>query len=195
MALPPRAVHVKASSLVFNPSRETRPPHWFAVFTYPRHEKKVAAGLISRGVEAFLPLYNEQRTWKNRQRVSLSVPLFPNYVFARFARDQRNKVLSLPGVVNIVEGLRAGGAIPDQYIRSLQIGLELGRIRPYRDAIVGDRVRIASGPLRGVEGILMHFRSGFRVVLALDSIGQNASIEVLRDEVEPVTGAAAEWMA
>lgn len=156
---------------------------WSALFTYPRHEKKVAEQLLCRGVESFLPLYAEKRTWKNRQTVTLTLPLFPGYVFARFARRDRVRVMSLPGVVSIVERAGAVSSISDHYIEKLRAGIRLGRVRPFREAILGDRVQITSGPLSGLEGVLMHFRSEFRVVVSIGMIGQSVSIEVLRDEI------------
>ena len=62
-------------------------PRWYAAYTSANHEKRVAEQLRLRDVEHFLPLYASLRRWKDR-RVTLQMPLFPGYVFVRFAVDQ-----------------------------------------------------------------------------------------------------------
>src|ERR1700676_1034212 len=79
---------------------------WYAVFTVPQNEKSVARHLQMRDVESFLPTYEEIRTWKNRQRVKVVLPLFPTYVFARICASERSKVLGSPGVLRIVGNSR-----------------------------------------------------------------------------------------
>jgi hypothetical protein len=78
------------------------------------------------------------------------------------------------------------GTVPEQYIETLRTGLALHRILPHPRTQVGDRVRIVAGPMAGIEGILAHVRSEFRVVLSIEMIHQSVSIEVSRDEIEPV---------
>lgn len=159
---------------------------WLAIFTRPKHEKRVAQHFCSRGVDAFLPTYSSKRTWSNRQTVTLEVPLFPNYLFARVSRLQRSSVLGSPGVLGIIGAPGNWGAVPEQYIETLRTGLTLHRILPHPRTEVGDRVRIVAGPMAGIEGILAHIRSEFRVVLSIEMIHQSVSIEVSRDEIEPV---------
>src|SRR5258708_5322760 len=60
-------------------------PHWYAAYTYAKHEIKVAEQLVRRSVEHFLPLYQSVRQWKDR-KVRLKLPLFPGYIFVRLAR-------------------------------------------------------------------------------------------------------------
>src|SRR5215471_14663843 len=76
-------------------------PHWFATYTYPRHEHAVADVLTHKGVEVFLPTVQKISQWKDR-RVKLQVPLFPGYVFTRMCVDERVKVLSVPSVIRIL---------------------------------------------------------------------------------------------
>ena len=62
---------------------------WFAVFTSSHHEKRVSQLFTHHLIENFLPLYSEIHHWTNRRKVSVQLPLFPNYVFVRIARRQR----------------------------------------------------------------------------------------------------------
>jgi transcription antitermination factor NusG len=158
---------------------------WLAVFTQPRHEKKVADHLRARSIEAFLPTYKTQRRWKNRQTMMLETPLLPGYLFARMNLSERRRALGVPGMVSIlgVPG-RDGLTVPDIYIATLRTAMALRRIRPHPRAEIGDRVRIISGPMAGISGTLAHVRSEFRVVISIEMIRQCVSIEVSRDEIE-----------
>lgn len=161
-------------------------PPWYAIFTSPRHEKRVAQHLCSRQVEFYLPTYASVHEWKNRQTVRVDLPLFPGYLFARIERLNRNVVLAIPGVVTILESLRIGGQVPEHYIELLRKGLKLGRIQRHQDPVIGDSVRIVSGLFSGIEGVLTHIKAQFRVVVTIESIRQSVSIELGRDEVEPI---------
>ena len=75
---------------------------WYAVYTVPQHEKSALKQLEIRGIESFLPTYETVRVWKNRQRLKLSLPLFPTYLFVRITSRERTTVLQSPGVLRIV---------------------------------------------------------------------------------------------
>jgi transcription antitermination factor NusG len=49
---------------------------------------------------------------------------------------------------------------------------------------VGNRVRITTGPMTGMEGILERQKNELRVVLQLEMIGRSVSVEVGAEEVE-----------
>ena len=55
-------------------------PAWYAAYTHPRHEKKVAQQLKERDIEHFLPIYRSVRKWKDRRK-ELDLVLFPGYLF------------------------------------------------------------------------------------------------------------------
>src|SRR5215469_13800936 len=89
---------------------------WFAVYTAPRHEKRVAENIMARNIEAFLPLYRTSRHWKKRPPVTLELPLFPSYLFVRVMCHERGQVLSSPGVLSFVGNGRHAVSIPDREI-------------------------------------------------------------------------------
>jgi hypothetical protein len=71
---------------------------WWAVYTRHQHEKAVAQVLSSKGFEVFLPLYDSVRRWKDRNK-TLSLPLFPCYVFVRGGLNRRLQVVTTPGII------------------------------------------------------------------------------------------------
>jgi transcription antitermination factor NusG len=161
--------------------------NWFAVFTTPRHEKRVEQHLRLRNVESFLPLYRSPRKWRNGLKVVLELPLFPGYIFVRIRRSERVKVLEVPGVVAIVGGAAGQMAkLPEAEVEALRSGLHLRQAEPHPLLTVGRRARIRSGALAGLEGIVVRKKNSFRVVLTMDLIMQSIVVEVDGEELEPV---------
>ncbi len=159
---------------------------WFAVYTGFRHEKRVAEHFSLRRIEFFLPLYRAQRKWKDGSRVNLELPLFPCYIFARIGRGERVRVLEVPGVQCVVGGTaREPASLPDADINTLRSGLDSRSAEPHPLLLVGQRARIRSGALAGMEGIVTRKNNGLRVVLTLNLIMQSIAVEVDGDDLEP----------
>lgn len=159
---------------------------WFAVFTSSHHEKKVSQHFIQRRIENFLPLYSAIHHWTNRRKVAVQLPLFPNYVFVRIDREQRGRVLEVPGVLSIVGCGYEPTPLLDCEIESLRSGLRLRKFEPHPYLVVGERVRIKAGPLDGMEGILLRQKNNLRVVLTVALIMQSVAVEVDAHDVEPI---------
>lgn len=164
--------------------------HWFAVYTASNHEKRVEQHLRVRDIETFLPLYKVTRRWKNRTSVKLELPLFADYVFVRIARTESSQVLAVPSVRFIVGDGRKALPLPDEEIETLRSGLHLRQADPYPYVKVGNRARIRSGPLAGLEGIVVRKDNQLRVVLNIDLIRRSVVVHVNADELEPCKGLA-----
>jgi len=159
--------------------------NWFAVFTVPRHEKRVETHFSLRGIENFLPLYQKPCQWKDGSKKILQLPLFANYIFVRMDRSGVVPVLKIPGVIYIVGGSRPS-PVPDSYIHFLREGLRHAKIEPYPYLTVGTRVRIHTGVMAGMEGVLLRKKNNFRVVLTLDMIMKSVTVETALEDIEPI---------
>ena len=162
--------------------------HWYAVFTVPQNEKSAARHLSLRDVESFVPTYQSVRVWKNRQRVQLALPLFPSYLFVRICQRERGKVLGAPGVLRIVGNNREPLPVPDTTVEFLRSEIYENKIEPYRELVVGQKVRICSGAMSGLEGVLVRKNNNLRFVLTIDLINQHAAVEIGAENLEPVDG-------
>src|ERR1700686_1213577 len=152
-------------------------PHWYAAYTCANHEKGVAQQLERRSVECFLPLYESVRRWKDR-RVRLQMPLFPGYVFVRLALRDRLRLLQIPGVVQLVSFNEHPASLPDDDIRAIKNCLGEGRhLEPLSYLQVGRRVRVKTGPLQGLEGIILRSKNKTRFVLSLELIMRSVAVE------------------
>lgn len=168
---------------------EARPLlEWYAAYVKHNHEKKAAGLLEGKGFEVFLPTHLSVRRWKDR-RTTLSLPLFPGYVFLHCSVDHKFSILSTPGVFFLVESNGRPCAIaPEEIanIRRVALSGAPAQSHPYISA--GDRVRIRTGALAGVHGILTRSKNHYRVVLAVELLRKAISVEVDTDNVEPVPG-------
>ncbi len=161
-------------------------PRWFALYTMPQSEQSVIRHLNAREIESFLPTYESIRVWKNRQRVHVIRPLFPSYVFVRILGADRGSVLQSPGALRIVGNCQGPLPVPETEIEFLRSDFCRKRVEPYLDLVIGRKVRIKAGPMQGVQGTLVQKKNGFRFVLTITLINQNAALEVRADDLEPV---------
>ena len=166
----------------------TQPPAWFALYTRHQHEKTVAQFISGKRIAVFLPVYKTAHRWKDRVK-ELSLPLFTNYVFVFAGLDQRGAILSTPGVYDFV---RVGGvpaSIPIEEIEAVRRVVERGlHVEPHPFLRLGDRVMVRSGPLEGVEGILVRKKSFYRLILSVELLARSISIEIEAADVGRVTG-------
>ncbi len=167
---------------------ETRTESWYALHTRSRHEKIVAQRLEEWGVTTFLPMITEVRRWSDRKK-SVQLPLFGCYMFARFAssRTDRLRVLGIDGVLRL-EGARGEGSpIPDEQVDAVRrlVESELPwASHPFLK--IGQRVRIRSGALDGLEGILVSRNGDSTLVISVDAIQRSLSVRVEGYAVEAV---------
>jgi transcription antitermination factor NusG len=162
--------------------------NWFAAFVTPRHEKRVEQHCRVRGIESFLPLLQVRSRWKDGSKRVLQLPLFPTYIFVRIGCGERTSVLRVPGIKWIVGARNQIAPLADTYINFLQEGLRLGKIEPHPYLTAGTRVRIRSGVMAGMEGVLIRKKNNCRVVLTLDVIMKSVTVEVEIEDIEPVAG-------
>ena len=162
---------------------------WYAVYTRSRHEKIVAEQLAQKHIPTFLPLRVEVHRWQDRYK-KVEMPLFRGYVFARYEPESaaRSSILRTTGVVRIVGFGQEDASVPGEQIDALQRLLETRQlVHRHRYLQVGERVKVISGALAGVEGILVRVKKKDRLVIAIEPIRQAVAIELSGYEVVPVS--------
>jgi transcription antitermination factor NusG len=153
-------------------------PSWFAVYTRSRHEQSVKRQLDRKGVEGFLPTYSRVSQWRDRKKV-IELPLFPSYLFVKVPPINRGEVLTAFGVVGFVGDGCTPLPVPEDQILNIHRLLETGlKYDPHPYLQIGHRVRIANGPLEGIEGILSRKKSHSRLIVSIDLIGRSVSVEI-----------------
>src|SRR5713101_6237941 len=159
-------------------------PRWYAGYTYPRHEKRVAEHLSHRSVELFLPLTHYVSHWKDRRKL-IQLPLFPGYIFVRLDLKDRFRVLEVPGIAYLVGFHGTAEPLPDKDIDTLRVGLKQSRqVQQHSYVSAGRRVRITSGPLAGLTGIVLRTKKTFRVILSVELIRRSLVVDVDASSLE-----------
>lgn len=164
------------------------PYEWFALRTRPRHEKVVTSQLESSGIETFLPLCAQVRTWSDRRK-TVEFPLFPGYVFVKtsWVTQARVRVFQAKGVLGFVGPSNQATSIPAEQIEAVRSLLHLQiECRPHPYLNVGQRVRIQNGALQGLEGILVRIASDHSLVVSVDLIHRSVAIRLEGYEVDPL---------
>jgi len=169
------------------PLIESECQQWYGLHTRPRHEKVVAQRVGERGVTTFLPLVTEVHRWSDRKK-SVQMPLFSCYVFAKFSpnRVERLRVLRVEGVFGMVGAGGEGAPIPAAEIDAVRSLVETQlpwSAHPFLK--IGQRVRIRSGALDGMEGILVSRNGDRTLVISVEAIQRSLAVRVEGYEVEP----------
>jgi transcription antitermination factor NusG len=162
---------------------------WYAIWTRSRQEKLASTALHNLGVQLYLPLKSELRQWSDRKQM-VEMPVFSGYLFVNINPSLKNsqlQVLKSPGVVAFVGNQSGPLPIPDQEIEGIRTVLAARVAYLHCPSLnEGDRVRVVRGPLAGVEGTLVTGNSAARLLVSIETIRQSLSVNVLRDDVEPV---------
>jgi transcription antitermination factor NusG len=156
---------------------------WFALAVKPRFEKAVAQALAMKGYDAFLPLYRKHYQYGTRSKDSV-LPLFPGYVCCRFDLQTRLPILTTPGVLQVLGAGSMPIPLSDVEVNSLQTAMKAQfPVEPYPFVDTGQRVRIKSGALAGVEGIVIGCKQSLRLVLSIALLQRSVLLEVDRNQV------------
>lgn len=167
---------------IATPNPERR---WLCLHTRPRQEKVVSRHLHNKEIVHYLPLaVHEDRTPKGRKTRSL-LPLFTSYLFCCVDERQRVEAMKGNNLVNMLE-------VPDQPklvhdLRQLHQMLKSNlSVLPTVSHPVGATVRILSGPLMGMVGVIERRANRDRFIAIVHFLGRGASVELQDWQVERV---------
>ena len=160
---------------------------WYAVHTRSRHEKQVDLFLSERGIETFLPLVHTLSRRRDRKKY-VDIPLFPGYLFVCAEKERIFDIKYTRGVTRIIgTDLDAPTPIPDKQILDIKSIMESEvKLDPFPYLKKGKMVRVKSGPLKGMEGILVERKGHYKLVIRIDLLQKGAAAEVYISDVEPV---------
>src|ERR1700678_4688753 len=160
---------------------------WYAIRIQSKYEQLASATLRGKGDAEFLPLYGSRRRWSDRVK-EIDLPLFPGYLFCRFAlNDRLMPILTTPGVISIVGAGKTPIAISNEEIAAVQAIVRSGLpTQPWPCLTVGSRVFIHGGPLAGIEGICLNVDKVFRLLVSIPLLQRSVAVEIDREWVRPV---------
>ncbi len=165
------------------------PAPWFALRVRPNYEKPVAAALRGKGFHEFLPLVRTRRQWSDRVKV-MDLPLFPGYLFCRLVLEERMPLLTTPGFLYLVGVGKNPEPVDEGEIAAIQSVLRSGvAVTPWPALVVGQKVRLKHGPLRGLEGVLTRIANQHRMYVSVTLLKRSISVEVAPEWIHPVATA------
>ncbi len=159
--------------------------HWFAVYTKPRWEKKVASILEEQGIENYCPLNKVVKQWSDRKKVIME-PIFKSYVFVRIPDDEKWELRNINGILNFVYWLGKPARVRDEDIHTIRKFLNEFSDIQVEDApklAVNSKVKVRQGLLMNYQGILLEL-SGNRAKVMIESMGIQLSAHFDKKNLE-----------
>lgn len=164
---------------------------WFAVFTNPKAEKKVAERLEELGYEVYLPLMTTIRQWSDRKK-KVKVPLIKSYVFVRTTAQELRNTLAVQGVVTMLKYLNKPAVIRNHEINNMRILLreEVGEDGferlSIREISKGEPVEIMYGPFQGLQAEYIQHQGKYSVVVRTEALGSVIVVHVDTDHIKKI---------
>lgn len=163
---------------------QSNPTYWYAVYTMPNFEKKVAASIQHKGIVAYCPLQKQQRQWADRKKI-IEVPAFKGYVFVNIHDEIRWKVLSTNGVLNFVCIGGKPARIPSHEIEAVQLffmDINIDKSNTY-ELLPGDIVEINRGVMMGNTAEVVCVMNNY-VTLQVPSLGLKMHLKVAVNDLK-----------
>ena len=162
---------------------------WHALYVSSRQEKNAVKILLEKSIEAYVPLVKTMKQWSDRKKM-VELPLMNGYIFVRIEPSEGERVRQTKGVVNFV---RSDGKIAvvrqeeiDRLKQLIELGYQMeasGISREYKE---GQKVKITSGALKGIEGFVVESKEGKSIDILLESIGQSIRVKLPKEILIPV---------
>lgn len=159
------------------------------MYVASRQEKNAMRLLLEKGIEAYTPVVKTMKQWSDRKKM-VELPLLNGYLFVRIALHEQDKVRMIRGVVNFVRNEGKIAIVRDVEIERLKQLVELGYQMEVHgikhDLKKGEKVKILSGVLKGIEGMVVENKEGRFIDVLLESIGQSIRVKLPEEILIPV---------
>ncbi|RIK85055.1 MAG: hypothetical protein DCC67_04470 [Planctomycetota bacterium] len=158
---------------------------WVAVYSKPRQEKALAWDLQHKGVPYFLPMVLRETSSGGRRRRNL-YPLFPSYLFVAGGETEQLAALKTNRTVKLVRPDKGGEATLRHELTALAAALANfpDSLELHPRLTPGAPARVRSGPMAGVEGVVIQVGSRHKLWLGISCLGVGATVEIHPDLVE-----------
>ena len=160
---------------------------WWALYTLPRREKDLMRRLLRMEIPFYGPLIKRRsRSPAGRSRTSY-VPLFPGYVFLHGSEEQRYRSLTTNCVSRCLQ-VSDGGQLAQDLRQIHQLISSDAPLTPEARIEPGMRIRVRSGSLAGLEGVVIRRRGSERLLVIVHFLQQGASVQLEDYQVERIDG-------
>jgi len=145
---------------------------WYPVYTHPRAEKKACLALANKGIETYLPLRRQLKQWSDRKKW-VEEPFIKSYLFVHITEHDQTEVLMTKGITRFIYFGGKVASMPERQIDDLKLlmvsSMELEITE--ENLLPGEKIIIKAGPLKGMTGEIISYRSQKQLALRLESLG------------------------
>lgn len=164
--------------------------HWYVAFVKSCQERKVADALTTYGTECYLPVQKEVHKWSDRRKIVDRLVL-PHMIFIRCRECDRVPVrIRVPQICGYMSkgGPYNAVVVPDVQLETFRAMVD--RSGRSVDIVMappapGDKVRVISGPLTGLECELTSVQGKKCLALNMGLLG-TATVEFSLEEIEKI---------
>jgi transcriptional antiterminator RfaH len=150
---------------------------WYPVYTNPRAEKKAYHALTNKGLETYLPLHRHLKQWSDRKKW-VEEPFIKSYLFVYINEHEQTEVLMTKGISRFIYFSGKVASMPQKQIDELKLIMA----SPFELEITeenlqpGEKIIIKAGPLKGLIGEIISYRSQKQLALRLENLGYSIII-------------------
>lgn len=157
---------------------------WRVVHTKSRREKILAHYLAGAGIGYYLPMVCRKQKSENRVRVSY-IPIFSGYLFLLADDSERHRAMRSNHIARMIDVGDEAGLVGE--LKQIAVVLAGGtQVYPYDFITEGKWVRVKSGPLKDVVGMVVRKDRNYRLILSVEIIMQSVAVAIDADQVEPI---------
>ncbi len=159
---------------------------WHVAYTNPRAEKKVYDLLSKKNIQVYLPLAKTLKQWADRKKW-VEEPLFKSYIFVKISEKEYLDVLNTQGVVRYISFSGEAAIMRDEQVETMKriLASETELEPVHHEFKKGEQVRITAGPLTGLCGELVSFRSEKKFLVRIDNLDQSILLNISQVYLEP----------
>jgi transcriptional antiterminator RfaH len=152
---------------------------WYPVYTHPRAEKKAYQALVNKGIETYLPLRRQLKQWSDRKKW-VDEPFIKSYLFVHIAEHEQTEILMTRGISRFIYFGGKIAAMPDRQVDDLRLLMSSSFELEVTEENLspGEKIIIKAGPLKGMTGEIISYRSQKQLALRLESLGCSIIVHV-----------------
>ena len=174
----------------YGPSTQGTERNWYVIRVKPQHERTVSYALARKDFDCYVPLYKAMRRWADSLK-ELELPLFPGYVFCKMNPGHAPEILRMPAVYQLVGQGSWPAFIEEPELHRIQRIEKAGLpISPWPYLKKGEQVRVASGPLAGLDGMLATTPNTWHVVVNVQLLQRGVAVAVNQRDFITLASAA-----
>lgn len=162
---------------------------WYVMYTKPRQEAVALENLQRQNYTVFYPQARVQKRKPGKGTVQVVEPLFPRYMFVSLEMgvSDFSKLRSTKGCVDLVKFGGKASTVPLELIELIQGQAGEDAVldfSAFNSLEVGGAVRVAEGPFEGLLGTIASQKSEQRVIVLLNVLGGERSVELKRNQLD-----------